>query len=76
MCDYNGDPFIATLYNVLLAPDLRDRLFEVSRLMNSGHTCLFNKGFCMLYFGNKEKHEVTLPHSERPKHTFLGNYSS
>ena len=27
MCDDHGDPFIATLHNVLLAPDLCDRLF-------------------------------------------------
>ena len=27
MCNNNEDPFIATLYNVLLAPDLCDRLF-------------------------------------------------
>ena len=27
MCDDNGKTFIATLYNVLLAPDLCDRLF-------------------------------------------------
>ena len=27
MCNNNGDPFIATLHNVLLAPDLCDRLF-------------------------------------------------
>ena len=27
MCINNGDPFIATLHNVLLAPYLRDRLF-------------------------------------------------
>ena len=27
MCDNNGDPFIATLHNVLLAPDLCNRLF-------------------------------------------------
>ena len=27
MCNDNGKPFIATLYNVLLAPDLCDRLF-------------------------------------------------
>ena len=28
MCDDNGKKFIATLYNVLLAPDLCDRLFK------------------------------------------------
>ena len=27
MCDDNGKPFITTLHNVLLAPDLSDRLF-------------------------------------------------
>ena len=27
MCDDNGKTFIATLYNVLLAPDLCNRLF-------------------------------------------------
>ena len=27
MCDNNGKPFIDTLYNVLLAPDLCDLLF-------------------------------------------------
>ena len=27
MCDNHGDPFIATLHNVLLAPYLRDGLF-------------------------------------------------
>ena len=27
MCDNNGNPFIAKLHNVLLAPDLCDRLF-------------------------------------------------
>ena len=46
MCDDNGKTFIATLYNVLLAPDLCDRLFSIIMLMNSGHTCLFHKGFC------------------------------
>ena len=40
--------------------------------MNLGHTCLFHKGFCAVYFGEKEKNEVTLPHSAQRKHTFLG----
>ena len=39
MCDDNGNPFIATLHNVILAPDLCDRLFSTVTLMNSGHTC-------------------------------------
>ena len=34
MCDDNGDPFIATFHNVLLAPDLCDRLFSIITLMN------------------------------------------
>ena len=45
MCDDNGNPFIATLHNVLLEPELCDRLFSIITLMNSGHTCLFHKGF-------------------------------
>ena len=40
--------------------------------MNSGHTCLFPKGFCTVYFGEKEKNAVTLPHSAQRKHAFLG----
>ena len=43
MCDNNGDTFIATLHNVLLAPDLRDRLFSINTLMNLGHTCLYQR---------------------------------
>ena len=72
MCDDNGDPFIATLHNVLLAPDLCDRLFSIVKLMNSGHTCLFHKGFCTVYFVAKENNAVTLPHSAQRKHAFLG----
>ena len=53
MCDVDGDPFIATLHNLLLAPDLCDRLFSIIRLMNSGHTCLFHKGFCILAIRRK-----------------------
>ena len=72
MCDDNGNYFIATLHNVLLAPDLCDMLFSIITLMNSGHTCLFNKGFCTVYLGEKEKNAVTLPHSAQRKHAFLG----
>ena len=60
MCDDNGKTFIATLYNVILAPDLCDRLFSIITLMNSGHNCLFHQGFCTVYFGGKEKNAVTL----------------
>ena len=34
MCDGNGKPFIARLYNVLFAPDLCNWLFSIIRLMN------------------------------------------
>ena len=48
MCDDNGKPFIATLHNILLAPELCDRLFSIITLMSLGHTCLFHKGICMV----------------------------
>ena len=38
MRDDNGKPFIDTLYNLLFAPDLCDKLFSVIMLMNSGYT--------------------------------------
>ena len=72
MCDDKGDNFIATLYNILLAPDLCDKLFSIIKLMNLGHNCLFQKGFCMVYFRAKEKIVVTLPHSAQRKHAILG----
>ena len=71
MCDNKGDPFIATLHNVLLTPDLCDRLFLFITLMNLGHTCLFQKGFCIVYFGVKDKNAVTLPHIAQRNHEFL-----
>ena len=71
MFDNNGENFIATLYNVLLAPDLCDRLFSIITLINAGHTCLFRKGFCTVYFGAKEDNAVTLPHSAVRKHAFM-----
>ena len=40
--------------------------------MNAGHTCLFHKGFCTVYFGAKEDNAVTLPHSAVRKHAFIG----
>ena len=44
MCNDNGNPFIATLHNVLLAPELCDRLSSIIKLMNSGRNCLFFLG--------------------------------
>ena len=72
MCNDNGKAFIATLYNVLLAPDLCDRLFSIITLMNAGHTCIFHKGFCKVYFGAEKKNAVILPHSAQRKHDFAG----
>ena len=70
MCDDNREKFVATLYNVLLAPDLCDRLFSIIELMNARHTCLFHKKNCMVYFGSKEDNSATLPHSAVRKHAF------
>ena len=72
MCNDNRKKFIANLYNVLLAPDLCDRLFSIIKLMNAGHTCLFQKGFCTVYFGADKINAVTLPHSAQSKHAFTG----
>ena len=69
----NGKKFVATFYNVRLAPDLCDRLFSIIMLMNAGHTCLFHKVFCTVYFGEKEYNAVTLPHSAQRKHDSTGN---
>ena len=72
MCDYNGKKSVATLYNVLLAPYLCERLFSIITLMNAGHTCLFHKGFFTVYFGAKEDNAATLPHSAQRNHAFTG----
>ena len=72
MYDNNVNTFIATLYNVLLAPDLCDRLFSIITLMNAVHTFLFHKGFCTVYFGSEKDNAVTLPHSAQRKHAFTG----
>ena len=54
MNDNNGKPFIAKLYNVLLEPDLWDRIFYNIMLMNSGHTWLFHRGLCTIFFSENE----------------------
>ena len=66
--DNNGNTFIATLQNVLLAPIICDRLFT---LINSVHTYLFHKGFFTVYFEDKKENAVTLPHSAQSKYTSL-----
>ena len=63
MCDDNGTTFIATLHNVLLAPDLCDTVILIITLTNAGHTCIFHKGFCMVYFEADNINAVRLPHS-------------
>ena len=65
MCDDTGKTFIATLCNVLLAPDLCNRLFSIISLMDAGHTWIFHKRFSTVYFGAEEKNAVTLPHDNR-----------
>ena len=72
ICGNNGDNFIATLHKVLLAPDLCNRLLSIMTLINLGNICIFQNGFCTMYFGAKEKNAVTLPHSAQRKHAFLG----
>ena len=71
ICINTGNPFIATLQNILLAPDLCDRLFSIITLMNLVHNCSFRKGFCTVYFGDKKKSTVTLLHSAQRKHALL-----
>ena len=70
MCDDNGKTFIATLNNVLLAPDLCNRLFSIMTLMNAGHTCIFPNGFWEVYFEADKRNAITLPHSAQRKHDF------
>ena len=41
--------------------------------MNLGHTCLFHKWFCTVYFCNNKKNAVTLIHIAQRKHVFLEN---
>ena len=38
--------------------------------MNAGHTCIFHKGFCTVYFVADKDNAVTLPHSAQRKHAF------
>ena len=70
MYDNYKDSFITTFHRVLLAPDLCNILFSSITLVNLVHNCLFHKWFCTVYFGDKEKDEVTLPHIAHMKHAF------
>ena len=55
MCDDNGDTFIATLHNVLLAPDLCESLFSIITLINLGILVYFKKGFALCNLEQKRK---------------------
>ena len=70
MCDNNRKPFIATLHNILFAPDLCDRFFLIITFMSLGHNCLFHQEFCTGYLGAKENDAVTLPHSAQKNKDF------
>ena len=72
MCNDNGDTFILTFQNLLLAPYLCNRLFSISRLMNLVYICSFKKGFCTFYFGDMVKNAVNFPHSEQRTHKIRG----
>ena len=71
-CDDNRDTFIATFYNVILEPDICNRLFFIM-LMKLGHFCLFQKVFCMVYFGVKEKIRLPCHIVQRGNMNFGGN---
>ena len=73
MCDDNGDTFIVSLHNVLLASDICDRLFS-KYYINEFGTFLFTwKKIYTVCFGYKKKTAVNLPHSTQQKHAFLEN---
>ena len=76
MFDNNGNPFVAELQNVLLTTDLCDRLFSIISLINFGMYLFISQGFCTVYFGDKEKNPVTLPHNAQRKHAFWGKIKS
>ena len=48
------------------------QVFSIITLMNAGHTCLFHKGFCTVYFGSGKYNAVTSSHSAQRKHAFTG----
>ena len=56
-------PFIAPLYNVLLAPDVCYGLFPIIMLINLVHTGPFHKGFCTIFFS--ERSDITTHHIEK-----------
>ena len=55
MCDNNGYDFIETLYNVLLEPDLCDRLFSIITLMDQDIIFYSKKVFARCTLDKKRK---------------------
>ena len=68
----NRDTFIVILHTILFVPDICDKLYTKIELMNQVHTYIFQKGVCMVYFGDKGGNMVALPHIAQRKHAFLG----
>ena len=71
MCYYYGRPFTATVYNIILAPNLCDQLFSMIMLINLVHTWLFRKVFGTVFFSDNEQKSVTLTHRTQRKHALL-----
>ena len=55
MCDNNGNTFIAKLHNVLLVPDLCNKIISIIMSINPGYTCLFQKRFIQCNLATKRK---------------------
>ena len=70
MSDNNRQPLTATLYNVLLTPDLCNQLFSNILLMNSGHAYYFHQGSCMVFISDNEHKLVTSMNSAQRQHVF------
>ena len=68
----NGDPFIAMLHNVLLAPDLYNGLFQSLYEWIRDIIVYSKKGFSLCTLEHNIYNIVTLPHSAQRKHAFLG----
>ena len=70
MCENNGKPFIDMLYNVLLAPDLCNIIFNYY-VNEFGTYPTLKKGFCTLLFIGNEQNAVKLTQNEQRKHASL-----
>ena len=46
ICNDHREPFYCNVTQRTFSPDLCDILFSIVTLMNLGHTCLFQIGFC------------------------------